>query len=51
MPDQVFFGLIFGSIKGPLKKFPKMYAEVSLMNDIKIIKKTIDLSIPSKRCN
>ena len=38
VPDQVFFGLIFGNIKGPLILEPKIYAIVSLKNEIKIIK-------------
>ena len=37
VPDHVFFGLIFGDIKGPLTQVPTMYAIVSLINDIEII--------------
>ena len=38
VPDQVLFGLIFGIIRGPLIKLPKIYAVVSLINETKIIK-------------
>ena len=34
VPDQVFFGLIKGIINGPLRDLPKIYAEVSLINEI-----------------
>jgi len=43
VPDQVFFGLIDGMIKGPFIILPKIYAEVSLIKDIKIIRKKISL--------
>ena len=36
VPDQVFFGLIFGKISGPFKYFPKIYATVSLKKEINI---------------
>ena len=38
VPDQVFFGLIFGKIRGPLKNLPETYATVSLKKEIKINK-------------
>ena len=38
VPDQVFFGLIFGKIRGPFKYLPKMYATVSLKKEINISK-------------
>ena len=37
VPDQVFFGLIKGTINGPPIDLPNMYATVSLKNDIKSI--------------
>ncbi|MDB3973377.1 hypothetical protein N9440_01210 [Alphaproteobacteria bacterium] len=43
VPDQVFFGLIDGMIKGPFMILPKTYAEVSLTKDIKIIRKKTSL--------
>ena len=43
VPDQVFFGLIDGMIKGPFMILPKIYAEVSLTKDIKIIRKKTSL--------
>ena len=38
VPDQVFFGLIFFNINGPLKFFPTIKAIVSFKKDIRIIK-------------
>ena len=35
VPDHVFFGLIEGIIKGPLKTLPNIYALVSLTKDNK----------------
>jgi hypothetical protein len=37
VPDQVLFGLILGTISGPLKVFPKIYAVVSFKKEIKKI--------------
>lgn len=48
VPDHVFFGLIDGIIKGPLKKFPKIYALVSLTKDNKKQMYRIFLSIIDK---
>tara|TARA_B100000965_G_scaffold390015_1_gene396376 strand:- start:601 stop:1083 length:483 start_codon:yes stop_codon:yes gene_type:complete len=39
VPDQVFFGLIEGTIKGPLIKLPQIYAVVSLTKERIITKK------------
>ena len=44
VPDHVLLGLIFGTIKGPLKYLPIKKADVSLINDNKIIKKNNSLS-------
>ena len=33
VPDRVFFGLILGTINGPLKFLPAKNAVVSFMND------------------
>ena len=48
VPDHVFFGLIDGIIKGPLKKLPKIYALVSLTKDNKKQRYRIFLSIIDK---
>ena len=48
MPDHVFFGLIDGIIKGPLKNLPKIYALVSLKKDNKKQRYKIFLSIIDK---
>ena len=37
VPLQVFLGLIFGVINGPLKVFPTIYANVSFIKEIKKI--------------
>ena len=44
MPDHVFFGLILGTIRGPLKNLPEKKANVSLVNERLIIKKNKYLS-------
>ena len=36
VPDHVFLGLIFGTIRGPLIKLPNIYAKVSFIKDKKI---------------
>ena len=51
VPDQVFLGLIEGTIKGPFIRLPKKYAEVSLTKEIKIIRKKISLLFKSKSEN
>lgn len=51
VPDQVFFGLIEGIIKGPFIILPKIYADVSLTKDIKIIRKKTSLLFKSKSEN
>lgn len=51
VPDQVFFGLIDGMIKGPFIILPKIYAEVSLIKDIKIIRKKTSLWFKRKSEN
>lgn len=51
VPDQVFFGLIEGMIKGPFIILPKIYADVSLTKDIKIIRKKTSLLFNSKSEN
>ena len=38
VPDQVFFGLIFGNMSGPFINLPAIYAIVSLKNEVKIIR-------------
>tara|TARA_B100000886_G_scaffold12544_1_gene8130 strand:+ start:4794 stop:5024 length:231 start_codon:yes stop_codon:yes gene_type:complete len=38
VPDHVFLGLMLGTIRGPPRDLPKMYAIVSLKKDIRIIK-------------
>ncbi len=45
VPDHVFLGLIDGIIKGPLKRFPKIYALVSLKKDNKKHRYNMFLSI------
>lgn len=37
VPDHVLLGLIFGTIKGPLKNFPLKKARVSFMKERNII--------------
>ena len=36
VPDQVFFGLIFGKMRGPFNNLPETYATVSLKKEISI---------------
>ena len=45
VPDQVLLGLILGIIEGPLNNLPKKNANVSLVNERKIIKKNKNLSL------
>ena len=47
-PDHVFFGLIDGTIKGPLIKLPKIQALVSFKNDNKKQRYKISLSITDR---
>ena len=45
VPDQVFLGLIFFNINGPLNFFPAIKATVSFKKDIRIIKYAKFLSL------
>ena len=36
VPDQVLFGLILGTINGPLSDFPTMYAIISFKKEMNI---------------
>lgn len=44
VPDHVLFGLILGTIRGPLKNLPEKKANVSFVNERQIIKKNKYLS-------